>query len=318
MKDLLLLRLAIALIKIAIAIAISTQAYATAFALAGLDMPKRKWPFEAKCCQAGCSFTANGSTEVAARNGLSRHMRERHRATDNDPAHRRRTQQSSRLRLARASQPMLLQGQVEQHLFFVTCPLRREDMFTSTRDRLVAAGVAVESIMRRRGIDFATVTENPHRYPVGLKRSTFLMWDFHKNFLPSCQTWFDTRPELQFIWWVEDDCKLKPKIKVTSLHAHALAEPACLHWAGFAKVRGIAKWGTHLFALSRTGLPLVQAQLDKEESEVPEGTANLSYLMGLDTWFHKRRDIVSGELPLVRAWPESMASQVNHSRQGRR
>ena len=116
---------------------------------------------------------------------------------------RRQSQQASRRQAERAEESVLLQGHAAQHLFVITCPLHRETMWVRTRYALVKMGVPTSNIIRRRGIHFDHYQQNWHRLhhlPAGLKRSTFLMWDFHNKFLPSCSTWFENDSELQYIW----------------------------------------------------------------------------------------------------------------------
>ena len=281
-------------------------------------MVKRKWPFSVACQHPGCTFVANGSTELASRTGLARHTREQHSATGVSCRTRRQEQQKQRLHMARKSQPLLLQGWAKQHRFAVTCPLRREAMWTSTHEGLMRAGVPAACVVRRKGIDFDKYTEDPGRRPEGLKRSTFLMWDFHKGFLPRCKFWFASEAELQFIWWVEDDCALKANVDFTALHAHALAGRACLHWAGYLSKRGQPHWGTHLVAVSREGLPHLEARLSQEAAKAAEGGNSLAYLRGFDTWIRGVLAIEQGGMPLVRVLPKSVAQQRRHALRGRR
>ena len=276
-------------------------------------MVKRTWPFNEACQHRGCQFVAHGCARLAARTGLARHARENHSAEAQAAKHRRQRQQARRLQLSRDHQPLLSQGDAGKHLFVVTSPLRRQALFEGTRDALIAAGVPPKRIVRRGGIDFKQYLQNRGRLPAGLRRSTFLMWDFHKQFLPKCKSLFAGQPGLKFVWWVEDDCKLKKGVDIQTLHAHALAGPACIHWAAYFKKNGQARWGSHLAAVSRAGLPHVESQMNKEAKQ-----SSWSYLLGLDSWLHRGLNLERASMPLVGAWQSSVASQRRHGLKGRR
>ena len=277
--------------------------------------------FRAACQHPRCTFVARGSTKLASQTGLRRHVREKHGGEVRGSGRceqRRRQQQAERQRALRSSRPLLSQGSGHKHLFVVTSPVPREAMWLQTRDRLIQGGVAAECIVRRVGIDFAAYRQNHGRHPVGLTRSTFLMHDFHKGFLPLCRQRFENNQQLQYIWWVEDDCSFKKGQNATTLHARALAGRACLLWAGYTNKHGGPCWGSHLAAVTRSGLKALQKQMDDEEAKLQREGSRLSYLVALDTWFRRGLAIQHRGKPLVQAFPESGASQVQHERQGRR
>ena len=139
---------------------------------------------------------ARGSTRLSCSTGMHRHIRETHGSAADETRTRRQAQQARRMQAHRAAESVVSHGHSKQHLFVVTCPLHRETMWLRTRDALVSIGIPTKNIIRRRGIHFERYQQNGHGLhymPVGLKRSTFLMWDFHHKFLSSCSTWFEKK-----------------------------------------------------------------------------------------------------------------------------
>ena len=151
------------------------------------SMAKQTFRFRKKCSHARYTFVARGSSWLACSTGMYRHMRETHGSAALATRTRRQAHQLHRRKECyRAARDMLVQGLSQQHLFVVTCPLHRESMWIRTREKLVAMGVSVKRIVRRRGIHFEHYQQNGyhlcHHLPAGLKRCTFLMWDFHHRF----------------------------------------------------------------------------------------------------------------------------------------
>ena len=277
------------------------------------SVAKQCYRYRQKCSHARCKFVARGSTWLSCSTGMCRHIRENHGPAAHATRTRRQAQQLHRRKECyRAARGLLVQGLSEQHLFVVTCPLHRESMWIRTREKLVAMGVSVKRIVRRRGIHFEHYQQNGYRLchdlPAGLKRCTFLMWDFHHRFLNSCSKWFEKDIDLQYIWWVEDDCSFKTGVDMESLHAIAVGGKALIHWAGYKRKRGEPTWGSHLAVIHRSSVAHLIAQRDKEANEA----GDLSYLMGLDTWFRNGQMISVAGKRLVVASSESVGYQRRH------
>ena len=278
-----------------------------------------RWRFQIPCKSNGCAFVARGSTRRTCQTTLARHVREQH--NKNSSARRkRRNQQAQRIKLIRRQQPLLLQGKADTHRFIITAPRHRSSMWETCKNNLVAKGIPAKHVKRRLGIDFksySTGKQFTKRLPEGLKKHTFLMWDFHKSFLPACRDRFHRDHSVDIIWWVEDDCQLKKTINAESMESFALAGKGCLHWAGYIVIKGKAWWGSHLVGVSRSGVEHAIAKLDEEAKAAKGSGDRLGYLMGLDTWLRKQIGIERGGQPLVRIWPSSVAHQRKHEFQWR-
>ena len=120
--------------------------------------------------------------------------------------------------------------------------------------------------------------------------------------------WFEKDLYLEYIGWVEDDCSFKTGVDMESLHAIAVGGKALIHWAGYKRKRGEPTWGSHLAVIHRSSVAHLIAQRDKEANEA----GDLSYLMGLDSWFRNGQMISVAGKPLVAASSESVGYQRRH------
>ena len=184
----------------------------------------------------------------------------------------------------------------------------------------MATGLPVSRIRRRRGIDWEAHSRasgegsrKPQDFPSGLLKHTFLMWDFHKRFLPSAQAAFAADRALKWIFWVEDDIAFARGVTWPKIVKACGANPAPLTWLAYTCVRGKPRWGSHLVALHRAGMPRLLKYLDSLEAA---GSEPLAYLVGLDT-FCLRASEASAE-GVGRIASKSWASQRGHEWKGRR
>ena len=248
------------------------------------------------------------------RNNLRRHTREVH--GDGMALLRRRQQQRSRVGQLRAFAPAGPAPSLDDMLVYVTCPSHRESMWLESQKRLMESGMPASRIRRRFGIDWPSYREaslgtqrRQKDLPAGLTTSQFLMHDFHKTFLPQCRTTFSQHPEVNLVYWVEDDIKFV-KFKVFAhIHQVALAQHTCVSWLGYMRVKGRPKWGTHLLGLHRDGLKDLIDQLDAQAEASKAAGTPLSYLMGLDTWVCSMCSVFVGGRAIAKASDESLASQ---------
>ena len=211
---------------------------------------------------------------------------------------------------------------------YVTCPARRDALYDTTFNELLKIGFEAGQIHRRRGIDMNEYEQGNvmlkhsgsvvRRVPEGLQKHTFLLWDFHKCFLPLAAAAFDDDPNLEVIFWVEDDVKMMPGVDAGSLLDAVKQAGAAITWLAFTIVKGTPTFGTHLAGISRDGVALALRELDRLEEEFATQGSRLKYLMGLDTFFKKSLRTSIDGTALVKAVPKSMARQRSHSFKGRR
>ena len=290
-------------------------------------------PFSRTCPEPGCTFKTFGASKKSVVNNMYRHIREQH--GDGDALERRRSQQRERVAVARCAIAPAGPPCSSDMMAFVTCPRHRDRLWSQALGRLCATGVPASKVHRRFGIDWHEYLrasgESDRRQrdvPLGLKRHTFLMYDFHRHFLPSCEQAFQQDGELKVVYWVEDDITFPKGTAFRDIHALALGHasaPAgpCLSWLGFTKVRGKARYGSHLVAVHREGVAALKAHLDCASEDGKEGGNLLSYLKGLDTFLcegcsTRASGVATGRL-LAQASTQSMASQLkDHAFVGRR
>ena len=223
---------------------------------------------------------------------MNRHRREQH--GDGGVLQRRRYQQRRRNNAERAIAPAEAPADLEDALYYVTAPAHRESMWEQARDRLLAVGVPLGRIRRRHGIhwseyeqlesDAAHWSDLRHDLPRGLQRNTFLMYDFHRRFLPACQEAFRASGGLSLVYWIEDDINFARLSRMSDINSIAASQNTCLSWLGYKRVKGKPKWGTHIMAVHRAGVDELLAVLNGKAQVARDGGRPMSYLMGLDTW----------------------------------
>ena len=157
----------------------------------------------------------------------------------------------------------------------------------------------------------------PHDLPEGLQRHTFLMWDFHKRFLPHIASAFIADPDLQIAFWAEDDIKFSSSVTMTKIVKACGANPAPLTWLAYRTVARKARFGAHLVAVHRNGVQQLMDYMDEYEAE--QEAAGRDYLMGLDTFlYHMTQSMPALDQGLLKVACKSWASQRTHDKKGRR
>ena len=264
------------------------------------------------CPIEGCGWKTEAQSTYACRQSLNRHLREEH----SEGPHKRRRQEMQRMRLQHS------RSSDDDHancLALVVSPLHRDALYAKAVETLSDCGLPVARIRRRHGIDWLAYqraseegSRRPYDLPRGLKRHTFLMWDFHKSFLPAVAAAFEADDDLDLVFWVEDDIKIKDGVTWTEVVAACGDNPAPLTWLAYYKVKGRPRYGTHLLAVHRDGLSALLSHLDAMEAA---STDRMDYLEGLDTFcFH----LLEQDDGLVAVASQSLAEQRRHTMRGRR
>lgn len=269
-------------------------------------MAKHRW----RCphCDWRLAMASKASFDAAK----CRHMREEH-ANATSAKEQRRKQQRVRIAALRRGGGAgdVLTGEWR---IAVTCPPKREELWSLAFDGLVGAGFPAAAISRRKGID---LNSNTPRRPAALTRSTFLLWDFHTRFLPWALGLFTSAPAIEVVVWAEDDVVLKAGVSAHTLRSEWAQRRAEVCWWGYTRVKGKPHWGSHLFAFSREGARQLRAVLDGQAAAFKGTRDPMGYLCGLDTFLRrlvgtKRRP---GTVAVARS---SLAGQRTHRWQGRR
>ena len=273
-----------------------------------------------------CGYLVQASTEKVLKSNSRRHTREEH--GDISIKTRRKQLQASRLR---ASRELVVDAEVVGKVnakAYITCPVHRDALYDLAMKECLRIGFQPSQVARRKGLDFTKYTQtDPGRMrnvsgtihvPKGLKKDTFLMWDFHINFLPMVAGAFALDSTLDVVFWLEDDIAFSKDVLATTLTRHATAMSNSLGWMAYTKVKGEARYGTHCIAVPRYGVALARQALDEDAAAAAVGGDPLSYLEGLDTfiWRACRRKL--GGAPLAMAAEESMAGQRKHKYAGRK
>ena len=132
----------------------------------------------------------------------------------------------------------------------VLCPRRREvegSMYTTTRDHFLQLGLATHQIKRREGIDRS---KNPEVRGFELV-TKFVMGRFYEE----AKKLLAEDPAVQFVWFAEDDCRVKPGIALSDIiSACRNSSPGCVVWLGYGTRKGEPKVGAHLVSFSRGSL----------------------------------------------------------------
>jgi len=177
----------------------------------------------------------------------------------------------------------------------VLCPRRRYHMFKAVRERLAQAGFHPSCILRREGFDISRRADIPRRKVV----TKYILC----KFLPELRRWFNQVQALEYVFYVEDDCKLKGKVRLNRLYLAARAAQGSIGWLGYSRRRGVPRFGTHLLSFSRHTV----AALEWLRMTNPK--------YAFDTTIYR---MCKEDASLVRAPPESLAVQVRHAMKGRR
>ena len=241
---------------------------------------------------------------------------------------RRRSQQSERLAAVRSVAP-LVEHEQARGIVFVTCPRHRDALWKLSRGELLRIKFGAPYIRRRFGImwsDYEQLQKDPcvrgvpdQRLPKGLKRNTFLHYDFHIYFLPKLLQTFERDPSLKWGAWVEDDVVFKPQCTAMQLGASAITSSPSAVWVGYILRHGLPTWGSHCLVMTKAAATRLLAELDEMAEAVSGCTGReLSYLVGLDTWFKMCLPKIVNGAALMVAPPVAVAHQRAHLLRGRR
>ena len=98
-------------------------------------------------------------------------------------------------------------GAAAEYECFVLCPQRRHEMFQQTRAHLVQRGFHISKIKRREGIDLQKYTK---RHSTDIPRHQVITKYVLEYLRPELKDRFLQNPKLRYVFFAEDDCRLKP------------------------------------------------------------------------------------------------------------
>ena len=258
---------------------------------------------------------AKGSTKTSVRKGIQRHTRWSHTKGGKAKQEAARALNAKRMKAVRAEDAT--HAPAASYEVYITSPASREQMYDDCLGRLARAGCDVRQVRRRHGVKFGAPCA---RLPVKMRKSEFLMYDFHKKFLPMVEQRFAQSSNLKHIFWAEDDVTVKPGVLWRDiLEAANNASPSAA-WCGYFARNGRPTWGSHLLALTRASARAIGVYIDELVALADsEGRIRARAYQGLDSLLAslaagKRR----GSAKMVRATPKSLAGQKIHHLKGRR
>ena len=187
----------------------------------------------------------------SASTARDRHVRELHGARGGRAwaVRRRRATDSKRHKMARLSAYTAQVALAASVRVLVLCPYRREaalGLFQAACRSFVDVGVPVHSIRRKQGIDLL-------HYPE-VRRCDVVTRFIVRDFIPAANKLFEQSPHLQFVWFVEDDCRLKAGTALADLMTASHQAGDCIGWLGYGRRGGEPKVGAHLVSFSRRAL----------------------------------------------------------------
>ena len=131
------------------------------------------------------------------------------------------------------------------------------------------------------------------RFPEGLRKHTFLMWDWHQRFLDMASQVFNTS-DVQFVCWAEGDIGFRKHDLLSGLlsdlRTRSSGSPACW-WTAWMKVKGEPRYGAHFGCLTRDGCSVVEDYLNSLRTRAIDEGDPLGYLMGLDAFLYKTQGV---------------------------
>lgn len=288
----------------------------------GGALQSKAQPGYRNCCHCGKRFNWPGKfkTEKIARSARDRHIREGHgkeassalaaRQASSALAARQR-QQRNYQRTYRVADSSGTEDQSQTLRVFVLSVARREaehNMFSDTRDHLVRQGFPLVSVRSLHGCDASSPD-------VEVQRNGVVMWGFQFKFIPHALQLFDDVPGLEFVFFSEDDARLKDGIFAADVvkAARAAAPSACR--LGWLKYHGHTDYGCQFTSFTRASCEKFQ-ELFLESSN----TANPhKHLMSLDIWWKnvRRQKLPSGH-SLMKQSKKLLVRQAPHQLRGRR
>ena len=190
------------------------------------------------------------------------------------------------------------EGTAAEYECFVLCPQRRHEMFEKTRAHLVRSGFHISKIKRREGIDLQKHPE--------VRRDQVITEYVLESLRPELKHRFLRNPKLQYVFYVEDDCRLKRGRGFDDARNAALAAGSKIGWLGYFIRNGTPRYGTHLVSFSSASL----IHLEELLKQYRDGG-----LPAFDTVLHR---LAKDNPEAIYIAPESIAAQTTHASAGRR
>ena len=270
-----------------------------------------------------CSASRAGfKTKKSAQSSKNRHIREKHKPGGSALAGTRRRRDARAHEAQRAHHtvrgtPLRSKRQRAGHVMhnaklsmtsrlgwaaeyecFVLCPQRRHEMFQQTRAHLVQRGFHISKIKRREGIDLQKHTDIPRHQVITKYVLEYLRPELKDRFLQN--------PKLRYVFFAEDDCRLKPGKCARDARKAALAAGSKIGWLGYFIRNGAPRYGAHLLSFSSESL----YHLDELYAASVWGA-----LPAFDTVLYR---LSAKNSEAIYVAPESIASQAAHALAGRR
>ena len=171
-------------------------------------------------------------------------------------------------------------------------------MFEQTRAHFVKAGFHISKIKRREGIDLQKHPHIPRHQVITTYVLEYLRLELQQRFIQN--------PNLRYIMFAEDDCRLKRGTCAENVMQAALAAGPKIGWLGYYIRQGAPRYGCHLLSFS----PASTTHLDELHKQHQKGG-----LPAFDTVLHH---LASDNAEVIYVPPSPLASQAAHAFVGRR
>ena len=125
------------------------------------------------------------------------------------------------------------------------------------------------------------------------------MWDFVRAFIPAARSVFQEHPNIESIFWVEDDIKIGKGVVLNDIVSGSRACAPSAGWLGYIPNKGQPRWGSHFVSLTSWSLNAL--------AESDDATSRDWY--GLDTFVCRMLSKRSGRRPIVKVGPRSLVGQ---------
>ena len=189
-------------------------------------------------------------------------------------------------------------GTAAEYDIIVLCPQRRYVMFEQTRAHFVKAGFHISKIKRREGIDLQKHPHIPRRQVITTYVLEYLRLELQQRFIQN--------PNLRYIMFAEDDCRLKRGTCAENVMQAALAAGPKIGWLGYYIRQGAPRYGCHVLSFS----PASTTHIDELHKQHQKGG-----LPAFDTVLHH---LASDNAEVIYVPPSPLASQAAHAFVGRR
>ena len=260
-----------------------------------------------------CSASRTGfSSKKSSASSKNRHIREKHKKGGAALAVRRkhrdaRAHKDTRVHFRVQGAPTQARiplsetaraGTAAEYDIIVLCPQRRYVMFEQTRAHFVKAGFHISKIKRREGIDLQKHPYIPRHQVITTYVLEYLRLELQQRFIQN--------PNLRYIIFAEDDCRLKRGTCAENVMQVALAAGPKIGWLGYYIRQGAPRYGCHHLSFS----PASTTHLDELHKQHQKGG-----LPAFDTVLHH---LASDNAEVIYVPPSPLASQAAHAFVGRR